>query len=70
MLEDWQYQRLRARAEREGKSISELVREAVTSFLESSPGRRRRYTLDDIAGIGNDPESSGRDHDEYLYNEP
>ena len=67
MLENWQYERLRARAEREGRSISELVRRAVTAFLESSADRGRRYTLDDIDGIGSDPDSCGRDHDEFLY---
>ena len=69
MLEDWQYRRLRAQADREGRSMSELVREAVTVFLES-PRRGRRYTLDDIDGIGSDPGSGGVDHDRILYSEP
>ena len=70
MIEKWQYQRLRTRAEREGKSISELTREALTAFLESPSDGRRRYTLDDIDGIGSDPDCSGRDHDDFLYSEP
>ena len=70
MLEKWQSEALRARAEREGKSVSQLLREAVTTFLDSPQPGRRRYTLDDIDGIGSDPECSGRDHDDFLYGEP
>ena len=68
MIEEWQYQRLRARAEREGKSMSELVREAVTTLLESEPrDESPRLTLRDIEGIGDDPDAHGADHDVFLY---
>ena len=68
MIEDWQYERLRAQAERQGRSISELVREAVSAFLESEPpGEPKRLTLQDIDGIGDDPDAHGADHDVFLY---
>jgi len=66
MLEDWQHQRLKAAAEREGRSISSLVRDAVASYLGSrKPGPATR--LAEIAGIGDDREARGRDHDGVLY---
>ena len=66
MLDDWQYEILKATSEREGCSISSLVRKAVTSLL----GMQRRpdtTRLSEIAGIGNDAAASGRDHDRVLY---
>jgi plasmid stability protein len=65
ILEDWQYQSLRARAEQEGRSISELVRDILRSALGQPPGRDKR--LDAIEGIGEDPAAHGRAHDNFLY---
>jgi hypothetical protein len=66
LLDEWQYETLKAASQREGKSISSLIRDAVTAYLG---GRRRRPAtrLAEIAGIGNDPETPGRDHDRVLY---
>lgn len=64
ILEDWQYQALRARAEHERRSISDLVREILRSALAQPPQRGR---LDEIEGIGEDPAAYGRDHDRFLY---
>lgn len=67
-LEGWQYESLKARGEREGRSLSDLVREAVTEYLAgrsaSTAGRSR---LDRIRGVASDPEVSGKDHDRVLY---
>ena len=65
LLEERQYEMLKARAEREGRSISDLVREAVDAML----GRARTGAtrLSDVAGIGEDTEARGRDHDAVLY---
>jgi hypothetical protein len=62
IIEDWQYETLKAWAEREGKSISQLMRE----ILDERLGRGRR-TLSRVCGIGHDPGFTGRDHDKILY---
>ena len=66
LLEDWHYQRLKARAEREGRSLSELMREILDRHLQPSsiePGGG----LESIEGAGADGEIGGRDHDRVLY---
>jgi plasmid stability protein len=65
LLEDWQYQTLRSRAEQEGRSISDLVREILQAALAKSPRRKRK--LDSISGIGEDAVAYGKDHDRFLY---
>ena len=66
LLEDWQYEALRGRAEREGRSLSALVRDILgASLTASSPAARK--SLDAIAGIGEDTVAHGEDHDQYLY---
>jgi len=66
MLEEWQHQRLKTVAEREGRSISSLVRDAVATYLQSDrTGGATR--LAEITGIGDDRQSRGRDHDGVLY---
>ena len=67
-LEGWQYESLKARGEREGRSLSDLVREAVTEYLadRSAPaGGGGRF--DKIRGVAEDREVAGRDHDRILY---
>lgn len=67
-LEGWQYESLKARSEREERSLSDLVREAVSAYLaERSAPPAGRGRLDRIRGIGSDPEAAGRDHDRLLY---
>ena len=66
LLDEWQYERLKAAAQGEGRSLSDMIREAVDRYFEVNragltPGLER------IAGIGADPEASGRDHDLLLY---
>lgn len=65
IIEDWQYQTLRARAEQEGRSISELVREVLRTALARPPERNSR--LPEIEGVGEDPSTYGEDHDRFLY---
>jgi hypothetical protein len=66
LLDPWQYEQLKAAAEREGRSISSIVRDAVTQFLKGS--RRTTATkLAEISGLGADTGSRGRDHDEVIY---
>jgi hypothetical protein len=66
LLEERQYEMLKTLAEREGRSLSSLVRDAVSAFLGKRT-RRDATRLSDIAGIGEDRHASGRDHDDILY---
>lgn len=65
MLEDWQMDALRSRAERAGISVSELVRRIVTQYLR--PPDTGRSELLAMEGVGEDAEASGADHDGFLY---
>ncbi len=65
ILEDWQYQTLRARAEREHRSISDLIREILRKALVPSPRRNSRIKA--IEGIGEDGSAYGKAHDHILY---
>lgn len=65
LLEDWQYQALRARAEQENRSMSELVRDILRNALAQPP--RQKGRLEQIEGIGEDSTSYGRAHDRFLY---
>jgi len=66
LLEEWQYEALRSRADREGRSISDLLREILkTSLTPSSMTKQGR--LGEIKGIGEDAEAYGEDHDRHLY---
>lgn len=67
LLEEWQYEALRTRAEREGRSLSALVREILRISLASPPPDYRRGRLAEIEGIGEDKATYGEDHDHYLY---
>jgi hypothetical protein len=66
LLEDWQYEALKAAAERRRRSVSSLVRDLVARDLQPGGGQPRRR-LAEIRGIGADPQARGRDHDKYLY---
>ena len=66
LLDQWQYERMKDLAELEGRSLSSLIRDAVTAFLERK-AERASTKVSDLAGIGEDPDSRGRDHDEVLY---
>jgi plasmid stability protein len=67
LLEEWQYQTLLARAEQEGRSISEVIREILHNTL--APTSRRKRRLKTIEGIGEDSAVYGRAHDRFLYGE-
>jgi plasmid stability protein len=62
-LEEWQYEALRAQAERDGRSLAALIREILTRHLK--PGARSR--LEEIEGVAEGPADLGREHDRYLY---
>ena len=65
LLEGWQHAALKSLAEREGVSLSDLVRRILSQRLRPrSSGRKKLAT---IAGIGRDRSAAGRDHDRWLY---
>lgn len=66
LLEEWQYEALRGRAEREGRSLSALVREILRVSL-ALPASAPRERLGTIEGIGEDADSYGEEHDRHLY---
>ena len=66
MLENWQYERLLAIAESEGKSLSALVREIVGQHLDER-SRRAAKLLAELSGIAEGPADLGLEHDRYLY---
>ena len=66
LLDEQQYEMLKSLAEREGRSLSSLIRDAVDALLKrraKSPATK----LAEITGIGDDPDTRGRDHDDVLY---
>jgi hypothetical protein len=69
LLEEWQYEFLRDISSREETSISQIVRELVSSWIES----RRAETWEsdpffDIIGMASgDGCPASLDHDHYLY---
>ena len=65
LLEAWQQDALKARAQQEGRSVSDLVREIVTSAMRG-PERDKSW-LEGIESVGRDAEARGRDHDLFLY---
>lgn len=66
MIEDWQYEALHARAEREGRSLSAIVREILHAAL-TPDARAKPGGIGQMEGIGEDPGSYGEEHDRYLY---
>ena len=68
LLEEWQYEALRARADREGRSLSDLIREILSASL-APQSTTRRGRLEAIQGIGEDAEAYGMNHDRHLYGE-
>jgi plasmid stability protein len=69
LLDDWQYEALKARSEREGESMSGMVRQVLTEYLtkERVTGRDKLFELQ---GIAADRQFSGEDHDVILYGAP
>lgn len=68
LLEKWQHERLRLRAEEEGVSMSELLRNLLEKDLE--PERSDKVDrLRRIRGAGRDEDIPGKEHDEAIYAE-
>ena len=67
LLEEWQYEMLKARSEREGRSVSDIVREVLSAALGARRAPASQRALATIAGLVNEPGTSGRDHDDVIY---
>ena len=71
LLENWQYEALKTRARREGKTLSQWVRQVLQAALAPATASKRgkkSKSIFDICGIGRDPgRFSGADHDRVLY---
>ena len=66
LLEEWQYEELKAMAEQSGRSISDVVRVVLTAHFQSR--RPRAEGLADLAGLVKEgPSDIGENHDKYLY---
>jgi predicted CopG family antitoxin len=64
LLEEWQAEALRTLSEREGKSVSSVIRELVTRRLDVL---KRAGSIEDIAGIVHGRRSPGKGHDAVIY---
>ena len=67
-LEEWQYRHVKELAEREGKSISQIIRELIDALSELREGEIEKDPIFEIIGMGRG-EGSGvaREHDKTLY---
>ena len=69
LLEEWQYQYLNDKARREGKSISQLVRELITERIETN--RTEAWEddpfLDIIGMVSSGDGRVAEEHDKYIY---
>ena len=69
LLEDWQYEALKARAERSGRSLSDIVREILAAHLNARP-KPKDDPLLLMDSVFEDGGGAGVDHDAYLYRKP
>lgn len=71
ILDDWNYESLKSYAERQGRSMSDVVREAVTAYMsKNTKAGRSKSGLRAIEGIFCDGGDAARNHDFYLYGLP
>lgn len=63
MIEDKHYAFLKEKAKHENKSISQILRE----LLDNCTKKSNMYSLSSLAGILEDEECSGKDHDKWIY---
>ena len=63
IIDDKHYAFLKKKAEQEEKSISQILRELLDNYTKKS----NIYSLSSLAGILEDEECSGKDHDKWIY---
>ncbi len=62
-LEDKHYEFLKEISTKEKKSMSRILREIIELYSE----KKDIFSITSIAGIGEDPEVDGSDHDRWIY---
>lgn len=69
LLEEWQYQHLSDEARRTDKSISQIVRELVTKWIEAQrTGPSAGDPFFDIIGMVSSGDGHiAEEHDKYIY---
>jgi len=69
MLEEEQYQALRERARRSGKSMGCVIREVLDASLcyGAQSAKAQTDELGELNGFFSDTEVTGRKHDDILY---
>lgn len=68
LLEPWQHQFLEALAQKQHKSVSQLVREWVAEKAREQLADREKDPLWKLVGIVPDaPPDMAENHDQYLY---
>ena len=66
LLDDWQYDALKAQARGSRRSLSDLVRQIVTAHLGNG-ARRTSARMLEIEGVAEGPADLAGAHDGYLY---
>ncbi|MBI4229864.1 MAG: hypothetical protein HY608_03415 [Planctomycetes bacterium] len=67
ILEEEQFETLKAVASRRGRSISSVLREIVAEYISGTLAPARASGLRRIEGVGEDPGSAAVEHDRFLY---
>jgi len=62
-LGDKHYEFLKELSSKENKSMSQILREIIEIYSE----KKEIFSIKSIAGIGEDPEVSGSEHDRWIY---
>jgi hypothetical protein len=69
-LEQNQYELLKTRARREGKSLAEIIRDSVEAYLGGAAISARKDPLRSVIGIGNgDGSAVAENYEDFLYGE-
>jgi predicted DNA-binding ribbon-helix-helix protein len=63
IFEERHYSLLKTLAEKESKSISQVLREMVDSYTQKTGV----FSINQIEGIAEDTSAYGEDHDKWLY---
>lgn len=63
LFEERQYNQLKSIAEKEQKSISQVLREIVDSYIQKTGV----FSIKHMEGMAEDTSAYGEDHDKWLY---